>query len=64
MYQRFIKSALTALSLLFIPFIAMQLSDQIAWSFLDFVIMGCMLTVYALLSPIHLIICMDQKNHY
>ena len=47
MYQRFIKSALTALSLLFIPFIAMQLSDQIAWSFLDFVIMGCMLTVYS-----------------
>ena len=47
MYLRFIKTSLIALSLLFIPFFAIRFTDQIAWSFFDFVIMGFMLIVYS-----------------
>jgi len=47
MYLRFIKTSLIALSLLFIPFFAMRFTDQISWSFFDFVIMGFMLIVYS-----------------
>ena len=46
MYQRFIKIVLVALSLLFIPFIAMQFSEQADWSIGDFLIMTFMLTAY------------------
>ena len=47
MYQRFIKIVLVALSLLFIPFIAMQFTEQVDWSIGDFLIMAFMLTVYS-----------------
>ncbi len=47
MYLRFIKTSLIALSLLFIPFFAMRFTDQISWSFFDFVIMGSILIVYS-----------------
>ena len=47
MYQRFIKIVLIAFSLLFIPFIAMQFTEQIDWSIGDFLIMACMLVVYS-----------------
>ena len=46
MYQRFIKIVLVALSLLFIPFIAMQFSEQVDWLIGDFLIMAFVLTVY------------------
>lgn len=48
MYQRFVKIVLIALSLLFIPFVAMQFTDNVQWTYDDFIIMGCMLTVYML----------------
>ena len=48
MYQRFVKIVLIALSLLFIPFVAMQFTDNVQWTYGDFIIMGCMLTVYML----------------
>ena len=47
MYQRFIKIVLIAFSLLFIPFIAMQFTEQVDWSIGDFLIMACMLVVYS-----------------
>ena len=47
MYQRFIKIVLVALSLLFIPFIAMQFTEQVDWSIGDFLIMAFMLIVYS-----------------
>ena len=47
MYQRFIKIVLVALSLLFIPFIAMQFTDQVDWSIGDFLVMAFMLIVYS-----------------
>ena len=47
MYLRFIKTSLIALSLLFIPFFVMRFTDQISWSFFDFVIMGSILIVYS-----------------
>ena len=47
MYQRFIKIVLIALSLLIIPFVAMQYTEQVDWSVGDFLIMGCMLVVYS-----------------
>ena len=46
MYQRFVKIVFIALSLLFIPFVAMQFTDNVQWTYGDFIIMGCMLTVY------------------
>ena len=57
MYQRFIKIVLIALSLLIIPFVAMQYTEQVDWSVGDFLIMGCMLVVYSAainLSLIHI----------
>ena len=48
MYQRFVKIVLIALSLLFIPFVAMQFTNNVQWTYGDFIIMGCMLTVYML----------------
>tara|TARA_B110000008_G_scaffold160922_1_gene161602 strand:+ start:911 stop:1189 length:279 start_codon:yes stop_codon:yes gene_type:complete len=48
MYQRFVKIVLIVLSLLFIPFVAMQFTDNVQWTYGDFIIMGCMLTVYML----------------
>jgi hypothetical protein len=47
MYQRFIKIVLIAFSLLFIPFIAMQFTEQVDWSIGDFLIMACMLVIYS-----------------
>ena len=47
MYQRFIKIVLIAFSLLFIPFIAMQFTEQVDWSIGDFLIMALMLVVYS-----------------
>ena len=48
MYQRFVKIVLIVLALLFIPFVAMQFTDNVQWTYGDFIIMGCMLTVYIL----------------
>ena len=48
MYQRFAKIVLIALALLFIPFVAMQFTDNVQWSHGDLIIMGCMLTLYIL----------------
>ena len=47
MYQRFIKIVLVALSLLFIPFIAMQFTEQVDWSIGDFLVMAYILYVYS-----------------
>ena len=47
MYQRFIKIVLVALSLLFIPFTAMQFTEQVDRSIGDYLIMACMLVAYS-----------------
>ena len=46
--------------LLLIPLIAMQLTDEVNWSFFDFIIMGALLTITGLLIGIVL----KKVNYY
>ncbi len=39
-------------TILFIPLIAMQLTNEVNWSLFDFIIMGAMLTITGLLGEI------------
>ena len=48
--------------LLLIPLIAMQLTNEINWSFFDFIIMGVMLTITGLLIGITLKKFKNFKN--
>ena len=43
LHKRYITILISVLFLLLIPMIAMQFSDQVDWSFLDFLVMGCLL---------------------
>ena len=46
--------------LLLIPLIAMQLTNEVNWSFFDFIIMGALLTITGLLIGI----VIKKVNHY
>ena len=48
--------------LLLIPLIAMQLTNEVNWSFFDFIIMGGMLTITGLLIGIILKNVKNSKN--
>ena len=48
--------------LLLIPLIAMQLTNEVNWSFFDFIIMGGMLTINGLLIGIILKKVKNSKN--
>lgn len=43
MYKTTFKIFLSVLSILLIPIIAMQFTDEINWGFIDFVVMGLLL---------------------
>ena len=48
--------------LLLIPLIAMQLTNEVNWSFFDFIIMGALLTITGLLIGIILQKVANSKN--
>lgn len=47
--KRFIGIGITVALLLLIPFIAMQLTNEVNWSFMDFVVAGSLLLATGLL---------------
>ena len=56
------KIAVLALSLMFIPLIAMLITDEVQWSVFDFLIMGGILISFALIGNYIYTTYKDQKR--
>ncbi|MCB9310279.1 MAG: hypothetical protein H6567_09500 [Lewinellaceae bacterium] len=52
MFKRFLVIALIDIAILAIPFTAMQFSDQVNWSMMDFILMGFMILVLGIVLNI------------
>ncbi|MBC8464370.1 MAG: hypothetical protein H8D62_01710 [Bacteroidetes bacterium] len=60
MRKRHIVMLVAIVSVLLLPLIGMQFSNEVHWTLMDFIVAGGLLTIFALL--IELIICKTQQG--